>query len=91
MRAVVECVTDNAPPPVELRLAWQCKNWNTLPDDGGLYAQDYRTMYRMNTLSAIHNAIIRIKSLKGKEIHKLGDNDRLILKMLMDQGLLFNA
>lgn len=87
----MECVTDDAPPPAELRLAWQCRNWNTLPDDGGLYSQDYITMHLMNTLSAIHNAIIKIKSLKGKQIHSLSDGERSILKMLMDEGLLFHA
>ena len=88
---MVEHITEQTPAPPELRLAWQCERWNTLPDNGNLYAQDYLTMQRMTITTNIYNAVMRIKSLKGKEIHKLSDNDRRILRMLMDQGLLFNA
>lgn len=84
-------VLDQKPPPAELRLAWQCQKWNTLPNDGNLLGQDYLTMHRMTTLSNIQNAVVRIKSLKGKQIHTLTDNERMILRYLMDLGLLFNA
>lgn len=91
MQAVVECVTDNAPPPAELSLAWQCQRWHTLPDGGGLYAQDYRTMHMMTVTQNIHDAVVRARSLKGKNIHQLTDNERMILRVLMDNGILFNA
>jgi len=91
MRAVVECVTEGTPPPVELRLAWQCEKWNTLPEDGGLYDQDFMTMFLMNSLKSMHDAIVRIKAAKGKQIHSLSENDRKILRMLMDEKLLFHA
>ena len=91
MRAVVECATEDAPPPVELRLAWQCERWRTLPDDGNLYRQDFQTMFRMNLTSNIYNAVLRIYSLKGNQIHDLTENERIILRMLMDNGLLFHA
>ena len=90
-RAVVESVTENAPPPAELRLAWQCERWHVLPNEGGLYNQDYLTMHRMNTLSAVYNAIVKIKNLKGTQIHTLSDGERRILRMLMDNGFLFHA
>jgi hypothetical protein len=88
---VVEHVTEETPAPPELRLAWQCERWQTLPDNGNLYAQDYKTMHLMNISTNIYNSIVRIKSLKGREIHRLGDGDRKILRMLMDEGFLFNA
>ena len=89
--AVVECVTENAPPPADLKLAWQCERWHTLPDDGGLYAQDYQTMTRMTALNTVYSAVIKIKSLKGTQIHTLSDGERRILRMLMDNGFLFHA
>lgn len=91
MRAVVECAVYDAPPPAELRLAWQCQRWQTLPEDGNLLAQDFVTMHRMNLYTNIYNSIVRIYSLKGKDIHKLTEHERTILKMLMDEGLLFNG
>ena len=89
--AVVECALDNAPSPIELRLAWQCERWNTLPDDGGLYKQDYQTLLRMSFTQNVYNAIVRVKALTGENIHQLTDNERKILKMLMDNGFMFNA
>lgn len=91
MGAVVECVLDDAPPPLELRTAWMCKRWNCLPESGGLYEQDYRLIRRMNYTESIYNAVVRIRELKGKNIHQLTENERKILKMLMDNGLLFHA
>lgn len=87
----MECITSNAPPPPELKLAWSCERWKTLPDAGGLYDQDYQLLHRMNAFINIHNAVQRIKSLKGTQIHTLSDNERLILRFLMDNGILFNA
>ena len=89
--AVVECVTNNAPPPAELKIAWQCERWHTLPDVGGLHDQDYTLMRRMNTCMNIYNAVQRIYSLQGKQIHTLSDSERAILKSLMDLGLLFHG
>lgn len=80
---------DDKPPPPPLRLAWQCERWNTLPEAGGLYVQDARTLFEMNATLSIYNAIFRIKTLKGKNIHQLTDNERKILRMLMDNKLLF--
>lgn len=87
----MECATGDAPPPSILTLAWQCERWNTLPDDGNLYAQDYITMYQMTGFLNVYNVIARLKSLKGKAIHSLSDSERKLLKYLMDQGILFNA
>jgi hypothetical protein len=35
--------------------------------------------------------VIKIKSLKGTQIHTLSDGERRILRMLMDNGFLFHA
>lgn len=78
------------PPPAELTLAWQCERWRTLPEGGGLYNQDFRTMSLMTSLSNVYHAVSRIHEL-GKNIHKLTDAERRILKILMDEGLMFHA
>lgn len=87
----MENITDDKPPPAELKLAWQCEKWQTLPDAGGLGDQDFITMHRMNVYTNIHNTVQRARSLKGKDIHKLTDSERRVLRFLMDLGILFHA
>lgn len=82
--------TGHGAPPADLLLAWQCERWNTLPEAGGYMDQDYRTVYRMTALANMHRAVVRIKSLSGKDIHKLTDGERRILRALMDNGILFH-
>lgn len=84
---------EEATPPYELRLGWQCERWHTLPEDGNLFGQDFSLMYRMTALLNIYNAVQHIKSLQDKpeRIHELTHQERLILKMLMDMGVMFNA
>jgi len=91
MQAVVECITDDAPPPVELRIAWQCNRWNTLPESGGLYEQDYRTLLLMTATSNIYNAVTRMQNLKGKRIHELTEAERKVIRVLVDNKILFHA
>lgn len=87
----MECVVENAPPPMELRMGWQCERWRCLPKAGGLFDQDYQLMYRMSVLLNIHHTVTRVRSLKGKEIHRLTDAERKILRYLMDKEILFHA
>jgi hypothetical protein len=87
----VETLTENAPPPVELRLAWMCERWQTLPDAGGVYEQDHQTMTRMIVLSNVYNAVIAWRAHGGERIHYLPEQVRLILRRLQDDGIEFNA
>jgi hypothetical protein len=79
------------PPPAELRLAWMCEQHNTLPDAGGMFEQDYRTIVLMDRLSNIYRAVKRFQTAKGEQIHSLTDNERLILRRLMDMGISING
>jgi len=88
---VVDCALNDEPPPAELTLAWMCERWGTLPKDGNLYGQDYQTMQRMTSAGNIYSTIQRFKSLQGKDIHKLTEGERKILRTLKDLGLLFHA
>lgn len=84
------CVDDDGPPPPELELSWQCKRWSTLPDDGNLYRQDAALMYRMAALSNVYDALSHMRNAYGEEIHTLTNEERAILRVLIDLGLLFH-
>ena len=88
---MVECVDGDGSPPYELRMAWECERWNCLPEDGGYNAQDYFLLRRMTALSNIYNALTHMRNSKGAEIHSLTENERKILKYLVDMGFLFNG
>jgi hypothetical protein len=84
-------LTENAPPPVELRMAWMCERWQTLPEAGGIYNQDYRLMVRMSVLSNVYNAVMAWRTHGGEKIHYLSEQTRMILRRLQDEGIDFNA
>lgn len=84
----MDCAAGDGPPPPELRLAWQCERWKTLPDAGGLYDQDYKTLTRMSALSNVYNAIMHIKQPGGEKT--LSESERKILSVLVDYGMIFS-
>lgn len=87
--AVVAVIDEGELPPPELRLAWSCQRWNTLPDDGGMYSQDYFLISRMNTFTSIYDAVSKLRNSKGTQIHNLTEAERKTLRYLVDLGLLF--
>ena len=56
MIRVAAHVDDDEPPPEMLSLAWQCKDWQTLPDAGGLFDQSLSVMTEMQTALSTYNA-----------------------------------
>lgn len=80
--------SDDGQPPPELILAWQCERWNALPVDGGLYDQDYRTLFLMDIYSKVHMVVSRLRSMKGAEIHNLTKGERKIIGGLRKDGVL---
>ena len=86
---MVACVDEGAPPPADLRLAWLCEQWSTLPESGGMYEQDAKVIGRMTSLKNTYHALTRLRNAHGDQIHSLTDNDRYILKSLVDMGLIF--
>jgi len=77
-------VDGDGAPPQELTIAWQCKNWNTLPDTGAYFDQDYKLITIMTSLMNIYNVLTKYRSLAGEQIHQLGNTDRVILRSLID-------
>lgn len=88
---MVGCVDDETDPPPELVIAWQCKKWNTLPEQGGYFDQDFVLLQRMSAVSNIYDALNKLRNSHGTAIHRLTENERKILKMLVDLGLIFNG
>ena len=87
---MVDCIDNGEPPPSDLRLAWDCKYWNTMPEAGAYLDQDYFLLSRMRALSNVYNVVSKLRNMKGTQIHQLTDSDRKLLKMLVDLGLLFS-
>lgn len=87
-------VKDPDPPPImppELLLALLCEQYQTLPDVGAMLDQDYRRIFLMNNLLSIYRAVRKWHTAGGQNIHSLTDQDRRILKQLMDMGIMFNG
>lgn len=72
-------------------MAWRCERWHALPESGGVLDQNWSLMQSMAILSNVYNAVERLRSLNGAEIHSLGSTERRILQWLMDEGLKING
>lgn len=87
----MKVVTENAPPPQELRIAWHCERFRCLPEPGGLFDQDYVLIRRMVTLDNVHDAVDGWKHrYVGPAIHRMPEQVRRILRFLLDNGIEFN-
>lgn len=79
---------DGESPPPELVLGWQLRKWGGLPDVGGYLDQDGLLMERLTAIANIYDAVSRVRSMTGAQIHQLSDGERRIIKMLRDNGLM---
>ena len=84
----MDAADKGAPPPPPLKLAWDAKRWGTLPESGGLYDQDYRTMLLMDICTNVYNAVSRVRNMQGEQIHQLTDGERKIIGFLRKEGML---
>ena len=89
IEAVVGAAYGQDEPPPELLLAWRCQQWTCLPEAGGYMEQDYITAYRMTAYLNIYNVLRHWQSLQGKDIHRLADGERKLLRWLKDEGIMF--
>jgi len=88
--AVVDCVEYDEPPPIELKIAWDCKAWDTLPEAGGYFQQDYYLLKCMSVCVSVYDVLSKMRNLHGSKIHQLTEADRRKLRVLKDMGLIFN-
>jgi len=88
VEAAVLVVDGDEPPPIELRMAWQCQRWDALPDAGGMHDQDYQLLFRMTALLNVYDTVSLLRNMRGAEIHNLTTGQRKILKMLRDDKVL---
>ena len=85
---MVGFINGKASPPPALSLAQNCQGWNNLPEVGGFLDQDYKTMSEMNVTLNIYNIISKVKNARGSAIHLLTHRERMILKPLVEKGLI---
>lgn len=71
-----------------LLLGQNCQGWNVLPEPGGYLDQDYKTMVEMNVTVNIYNLVTKVKNARGSAIHMLSERERLLLKPLVERGLI---
>ena len=83
----MECATHGEPPPAELRQAWECERWKTLPEPGGLNDQEYSLLTRMAVLDNVYSTVHRFRNLHGEQINYLTTSERRLIRYLIDQGL----
>jgi len=72
-------------------MAWQCERWHCLPDTGALLDQDAQTMFRMAAFMNTYDALTHLRNSTGEQIHSLTTQERGILRILLDMGLIFNG
>jgi hypothetical protein len=83
----VDAVDGTSPAPPELRLGWECERWHCLPDTGAYLDQDYRLMTWISALMNAYNALSRMRSMHGAQIHNLSEGERRVIRYLMDIGV----
>ena len=68
--------------------AWQCEQWNALPEAGGIYDQDAALMYRMGVLTGIYRTVSKVRNMQGDQIHRLTAGERRLIRRLRDERLM---
>lgn len=69
--AAADCGQGKGSPPELLRLAWQCKEWSTLPEAGGLRDQPAGLMSKMTQLNNVWQAYKRWKETPSDKVDEL--------------------
>jgi hypothetical protein len=65
--AAAEFAEDKGLPPDELRLAFRCQQWGTLPHSGGLFDQPAGLVERMTTAINVYNAVKAWRSAAARD------------------------
>lgn len=55
--AVADYVAGEGPPPPELTLAWRCRNWQALPNPGGIRDQYVGELERMTAAENVYTVM----------------------------------
>lgn len=82
------CVDGGGPPPPDLELAFLCMPHH-LPDAGAINDQDYATLIRMRGAYNIYSTLSRVRNMTGAQIHDLTNEERRLLALIRDMGLLY--
>lgn len=85
--AAAEFAEDKGLPPDELRLAFRCQQWGTLPCSGGLLDQPAGLVERMTIAVNVYNAIREWRQSavnNAKDFVKNNPDAWRIVKMVLD-------
>jgi aminoglycoside phosphotransferase (APT) family kinase protein len=78
---VVSNVTKGTEAPPLLELHWLCQRWGTLPNAGGIFDQDYKTMTQLSVVAATYKAV------KARKIFKMTPEDERVIISLVKMGI----
>jgi len=85
--AAAEFAEDKGLPPEELRLAFRCQQWGTLPCSGGLLDQPAGLVERMTIAVNVYNAMKawqQSAARNAKDFVKNNPDTWRIVKMVLD-------
>ena len=68
-----------------------CRQYNKLPDGGGLRQQEARLVTQMGVCESIHNAVRKYVSLDADQFASLTDREREWLQYLEETGLMLEV
>jgi len=74
--AAADCADGKAPPPEELELALQCRQWHCLPEAGGIRDQRAGEMERMKIAINVYDAMQVYNDVGGKDVGKWIENHK---------------
>lgn len=84
------CADSGGDPPPLLKLAWQCKRWNALPEAGGLMDQPAGLMEKLSVLDNVYSTMqawARAKN-QGEWSTRNPEGWGLVVKILKLRGVL---
>jgi hypothetical protein len=67
-------------------LAWLCDRYHCLPSQ--IEKEDAATIAMMDTTRNVYRTVAHLRSLKGEQIHTLNDNERRLIKTLLNDGFI---
>lgn len=91
IQAAVATADKGTPPPDELRMAWWCEQYHSLPDSGGILEQDAVLFNRMSVLGNVYGVVSRYNNLvlsNPHNIHRLSEGERRTLAYCRREGWL---
>lgn len=85
---MVDFIDDDQPPPSILETAFLCRKWNSLPEAGAVYDQDYGTITRMSAVLNVYDTVSKLRRAKGDQIHQLSASQLRLIEWLRENRMI---